>query len=284
VSIAVVYLASPRDWSHQKWTRLECLRASLKLLRKFAPPWPVIIFHENYRKEDEEFLLAVHPDITFSQVDFSTHIHRYKPGYRDARVGTYGYGMMCRFFSGVMQVHPLLNPYTHYIRLDDDSYIQSPITPEIVQRILSNDYTYRCTFEDYSPSLWDYSIEFMRKNGLPVDPKLRTVATAPYTNYHSSSIRLWKHHVVREYLRGIEEQDGCITKGWDDAIIQGVIAKMICPVLGYGVHLENGFCYRHNQHCSHRPGHGHSELCLDGNDEHHKGDINYQWGPPKSLC
>lgn len=283
MNLVVVYLAAPLGWSWLKWSRLDCLKASLKLLKRFGPGFPVVVFHEDYTEKEHDELVAIYPNLKLALVDFSTHRDRYKPGYREARVGTYGYGMMCRFFSGVMQDHPALAGYTHYMRLDDDSYLLSELTPSVLSRIEANDYTYRCTFEDYSPSLWDYSIGFMRKNGLPVDPKIRKIAIAPYTNYHTSSLRLWKHHVVREYLKGIEEQDGCITKGWDDALIQGVIAKMICPVIGCGVHVEDGFCYRHNQHCSHRQGHTHTGLCLDGNDEHHHGDINYQWGPPMGL-
>lgn len=285
MNLAVVYLASPRDWGWLRWSRLDCLDASLRLLARFMPGYPVIIFHEDYTEEDKLRLDLSCGSIKFVQVDFSTHHHRYKAGYRSERVGTYGYGMMCRFFSGVMQSHPALDGFSHYMRLDDDSYILSPMDSGVMLRIEDNDYTYRCTFEDPENhrSLWDHTLQFMRDHQIPVNPNTEYHSSAPYTNYHTSSLRLWNHPAVKAFTNSIEECDGCIKKGWDDAMIQGTIARLLCPATGHRVHVENGFCYRHNQHCSHRPGHGHGLLCKDGNDNHHHGDINQQWGPP-ILC
>ena len=285
MNLAVVYLASPREWGWLKWSRLDCLEASLKLLKKHTPGWPVIIFHEDYTVDDKLRLELAYGSINFVHVNFSTHKHRYKAGYRTERVGTYGYGMMCRFFSGVMQAHPALQSFTHYMRLDDDSYILSPLTEQTLYRIFDNDYTYRCTFEDEPNhrALWDHTLQFLRDHQIPINSKTEYRPTAPYTNYHTASLRLWQHPAVKAFIESIEACDGCITKGWDDAMIQGTIAKLFCPVTGHRVHVEDGFCYRHNQHCSHRPGHTHGPLCKDGNDAHHGGNPNYQWGPP-ILC
>lgn len=283
MNLAVVYLASPRDWGWLKWSRIDCLEASLKLLRQNAPSCQVIIFHEDYQVEDMKRLWVAYPRTVFQQVDFSTHKDRYKPGYRSERVGTYGYGMMCRFFCGVMQSDPRLNPFTHYLRLDDDSYIMSPLTAPVLQRIAKHDYTYRCTFEDHHEPLWNFAIKFMRDHAIPIPAGAEYSAMVPYTNYHTASLKLWRHPVVRQFMADIEAVDGCITKGWDDAVIQGVMLKLFFPAMGMTSLEEREFCYRHNQHCSHRPGVGHGKLCEDGNDAHHHGDINQQWGPPV-LC
>ncbi len=279
MNLAVVYLASPRSWGWLKWSRLDCMEASLKLLRRHAPLPQVIIFHEDLNDGDRYRLQKVWPRIVFSPVDFSTHKHRYKPGYRDERVGTYGYGMMCRFFSGVMQAHPLLQGFTHYMRLDDDSYILSPLNERILNRIATHDYTYRCAFEDHHKPLWDFTIQFMQRHRIPI-PAVEYSAMVPYTNYHTASLAMWRHPVIKQFVADIETQDGCITKGWDDAVIQGVMLRLLFPAMGMRFHVEQDFCYRHNQHCSHRSGVGHGELCKDGNDTHHHGDINQQWGPP----
>lgn len=276
---AIVYLASPREWGWLKWSRLDCMEASLKLVRKFLGQYPIYVFHEDLNSDDKVRLSKVYP-IFFIPVDFSTHKHLYKPGYRSERVGSYGYGMMCRFFSGVMQEHPALSGHTHYIRLDDDSYIMSSMK-EVVPKILDHDYTYRCTFEDHSPDFWPHVFKFMDSEGLPIQGSRKDLHAVPYTNYHTASLRLWKHPVVQRFTQSIENCNGAITKGWDDALVQGAIARFLCPALGFRVRIEDGFCYRHNQHCSHRNGVGHGELCKDGNDQHHHGDINQQWGPPK---
>ena len=223
---------------------------------------------------------VTYANITFVTVDFTTHVDRFKPGPRiSERVGSYGYGMMCRFFSGVVQAHPALDSYSHYIRLDDDSYLLSELTPDVLSRLVSHDYTYRCVFDDPCPSLWDFAFDFMRKRGFTVNESLKARTQMPYTNYHSSSLRLWRHPMVLEFTSEIENTDGCLTQGWDDAMIGGVIAYLICPAIGYEVHYEKGFCYRHNQHCSHRAGFGHSSLCVDDSETTNP---NWQWGPP--IC
>jgi hypothetical protein len=283
MNLAIVYLASPRAWGWLKWSRLDCLKASLKLVARFMPGYPVVIFHEDYTCEDElrlykAYVGAMAP-IQLVKVDFSTHENLYRPGYRSERVGTYGYGMMCRFFSGVMQAHPALDGFTHYMRLDDDSYILSDMA-QVIPKILDHDYTYRTTFEDRSEGFWPHVFQFMLENHLPVPAQVPNLHAVPYTNYHTSSLRLWKHPIVKSFTDSIEAVNGGITMGWDDALVQGAIARFLCPALGFRVRVEDGFCYRHNQHCSHRAGHGHGELCKDGNDAHHKGAINQQWGPP----
>lgn len=283
MNLAAVYLASPRDWGWLKWSRLDCLEASLKLLRLNAPSVQVLIFHEDYTDADKERLWRVYPRIKFEPVDFSTHKDRYKPGYRSERVGSYGYGMMCRFFCGVVQSHPLLQGFSHYMRLDDDSYLLSPLTADVLRRIEASDYTYRCSFGDEHRALWAFALDFMRRHQIPIPDGLDYSESVPYTNYHTASLKLWRHPVVQQFMADIEAADGCITKGWDDAVVQGVMVRLMFPAMGMKAHREQGFCYRHNQHCSHRPGTSHGALCKDGNDAHHHGDINQQWGPPANL-
>lgn len=56
---------------------------------------------------------------------------------------------MCRFFSGILQKYEQLQNYTHYMRLDDDSYFLEPmITQEHIHKLLDFDYTYRTLFYD----------------------------------------------------------------------------------------------------------------------------------------
>lgn len=285
MKLVVVYLASPRDWGWLKWSRLDCLSASLKLLQRFAPePLPVIVFHEDYTSEDMARLRAVYPKITFEQVDFSTHQHRYEGNKRGSRTGSYGYGMMCRFFCGPMQSHPSLQGYSHYMRLDDDSYLLSPLDAGVMGRIQSFDYTYRCTFEDPHESLWQHTLEFLRDHQIPIPAGARYSGTAPYTNYHTCNLAVWRHPVMVEFMASVEARDGCLNLGWDDAVIAEVMVKLLLPAMGCSTHMETGFCYRHNQHCSHRGGHGHGPLCKDGNEAHHGGNPSYQWGPPFNLC
>lgn len=269
--LVVIYLAAPREWGHMKWSRLDCLAASLTMLKKYGPPLPVIVFHEDYTAEDKARLLSILSGIVFERVDFSTHHSVYVNVRPNERVGTYGYGMMCRFFSGVVQAHPLVQGYTHYLRLDDDSYIVAPVTEATMSRMLASDYTYNSVFSDPCNDLFKFTQDFMEGEHLPVPTKHNE--NAPFTNFHAASLALWRHPVVSRYVAAIERENGCLCHRWDDAQIQGMIVNHICPVVGLKVHLEPEFAYRHNQQCVHQG--QHTRHCTDGVN------VKHPWGPPE---
>ena len=127
----IVYLADKRDrYDPVGWYRFDCLLASVQTVVKFLPPMPIAIFHEDLKPEDEARIRALvpHPEVHFDQVDFggqeAFHVNRRPEG----RTGIYGYCMMCRFFSGPVQAHPLVAKHTHYMRLDDDNYFVAPVS------------------------------------------------------------------------------------------------------------------------------------------------------------
>jgi len=266
--LVVVYLASPREWGWLDWTRLDCIEASLKLLDKYVRPTPVIVFHEDYTDEDKERLLKANPRITFEKVDFTGQEEHYRNVRPNERVGTYGYGMMCRFFSGVMQAHPLLEPYTHYMRLDDDSYIVSKVQDSLLDYLCTYDYVYNSLFSDPHQDLYDWTISYLKYNN--PDIKIEYREAVPYTNFHIASLALWKHPVIKNYTDAIEAKHGCLAYRWDDAQIGQIvysIAKQIGLVTGV-----TPFPYRHNQQCCHTG--PHTIHCRDGRND------QYPWGPP----
>ncbi len=277
-SLVVVYLASPRAEGWLEWHRLECLFASLVLLHQMQP-LPVIIFHEDYTEADMKMLRTAVDhhgnDITFEQVDFRGHEDAYVDRRPGERVGTYGYTMMCRFFSGVMQRHPLVRPYSHYMRLDDDSYIVGRVEDSVVERLQSFDYSYSSTFCDPYPDLWDFAVRFMAGEGLK--PACDYSEKVPYTNFHVASLRLWRHPVVERFVDALEAERGCVKYRWDDAMTNAVIAFAIAPALGLTVNLEREFPYRHNQQCVHKG--PHTPYCVDGRTP----PPVFHWGPPAQV-
>lgn len=277
MSLVVVYLASPRAAGHLAWTRLECLFASLSLLRKHVRfgTLPVIVFHEDYEQMDMLTLLKAYPHIRFEKVNFSGHEDAYVDRRPGERVGSYPYTMMCRFFSGQMQRHPLLAPYTHYMRLDDDSYIVAPVADSTIARLQTFDYSYSSTFSDPAPDLWEFAFRFMAREGLT--PACDATNGVPYTNFHAASLRLWRHPVVERFVDALEAERGCVRYRWDDAQVAAVIAFAMAPALGLTVNLEREFPYRHNQQCIHQG--PCTPYCLDG---HHPAGA-FQWGPPKEI-
>lgn len=260
--LCIVYLASPRDFViHDRGvahSRLEVLRRSIELTRRGFPTTDLFVFHEDYTDEDKASL----PGVTeFLPVDFTTP----QVPYASTNTSRKGYLMMCRFFCGVLQSHPRLQSYTHYMRLDDDSFFQPPyLTEETVRPLLGHDYVYRSAFIEFrdQQSLFDFTIRFLRTSGVsPIQmsilkARLRSIrilsgdrysGLAPYNNFHVSSLAMWRHPRVRAYLNAIEASGGIFRYGWLDANIHAMIVFVLdCVQAQHAAY----FGYRHNYHVS----------------------------------
>jgi hypothetical protein len=263
MKICIVYLASPRAFREDMFQTLRTtlLKHSLAITRRVLPNTDIYVFHEDYTETEFNELPGVKQ---FIQVDFSGFEQFRAPGLRRP----YGYLMMCRFFSGVMQAHPVLQDYTHYLRLDDDSYLIEPyITESCLNKFENNDYVIRSIFRDDQDqqSLCDFTFQFLEQNGyknvLPILKKqlyscnfLKAdglyTGLAPYNNFHIASLRLWKHPLIQSYIRALEECHGILRYGWMDANIHAMIIYVLAPVSNLNIHYEDSFGYRHNQHFS----------------------------------
>lgn len=265
MSWCIVYLASPR--SHHiyndptKYSRLELLQGSVAIARNLFPTIDILVFHEDYTDED----MASLPGVTkFISVDFTGREHLYTRPLRRP----YGYLMMCRFFSGIMQSHPEVKAYTHYMRLDDDSYFLEPYLSEatVTQSLLQHDYVFRSTFRDPQDqqSLWEFTVDFLRGEGYGAHIEtLKTVlrkkyflvkdwytGLAPYNNFHIASQRLWQNPLTQRYIAAIEASNGIFQRGWMDANIHGMIIYVLTLFMGMKIHHDASFGYRHNVHVS----------------------------------
>jgi hypothetical protein len=223
----------------------------MRITRSIFPTKDIYVYHEDFTHEEFDYL----PPANFIQVDFKGHEAMYNPdtGRR------YGYLMMSRFFSGVLQSRPELQQYTHYMRLDDDSYFVEPfISEDAVDSMMSCDYVYRSIFYEgqSQQGLYDFTVQFMRDWGLHVDvagleasgfiKNGRYSGIAPYNNFHVSSLALWKRPIVRQYLEALETANGILGHAWLDANIHAMITSVLAPC---AVHIGN-FGYHHNKHVS----------------------------------
>jgi len=261
MSVCIVYLASPRNFTVYGIRRYDVLRKSLAITRKCLPNVPVFVFHEDYTEEDIRHLP---PGIVCERVSFKG----FESVYNRALPNAYGYLMMCRFFSGVVQRHPLIQPFTHYLRLDDDSFFLQPYLTELqVNSMLAHDYVYRAMFREIRPqqSLYEFTMKFIRKvarNPIQVVSVEQNLARhrivsntgeytgfAPYNNFHISSLRLWNHPIVRRYVDDVEASMGILHLGWLDANIHAMIVFAVSRVCSnMSIMPCTFFGYRHNHH------------------------------------
>ncbi len=263
MSFCILYLASPRKFCVDPTNepRIDLLETSVEIAHRIFPDTDIYVFHEDYTYEEFNRLPGVKQ---FIQVDFSGLEHLRTPGLRRP----YGYLMMCRFFSGVVQANPILQRYTHYMRLDDDSFFMEPyLTEEKVKSLLTQDYVFRSVFQDTQDqqSLFDFTFRFLSQHGYGQHiPKLRTelqkrhmmnanglyTGLAPYNNFHIASFRLWNHPLIQKYVQAVEESAGILKYGWMDANIHSMIIFVLCLFIDMQIHHEASFGYRHNRHIS----------------------------------
>lgn len=265
MNLCIVYLASPSQFLIHPTNpvrRYEVLKYSLQTVRPMFPNTPIYVFHEDYSEEDMRGLQDLVTE--FYTVDFSGFDNVY------VRVNaSKGYMMMCRFFSGILQQHPVLQKHTHYLRFDDDSYLIQPFLTETrVHSYRNYDYVYRSIFFENKPqqSLYDFTIQFLRSLGMTeieymnIRSKLQResflignqyTGKAPYNNFHVSSIRLWKHPIVEKYIESIENVHGVLGQGWLDANIHAMIVWVLSRKYPDIRSLaDTAFGYRHNVHVS----------------------------------
>lgn len=253
VDFCVVYLASPRLAAVGGVPRLTALLASLRSVRACLPESsPVLIFHEDYTEEDKDQIRAIVPSCEFHEVDFTIGDADFVRHRRPK-----GYMLMCRFWSGVVQQHPALQRFTHYMRLDDDSYFINPkLERRELVRMSGADYSFRQLFFDPSPEhsrLYAFTVDFLRQAGL-VEPTHRLLAKGAYTgkavynNFHFASLRFWRHPLVGRFVEAVEAERGCLRCGWMDANLHTMILALLVPHTDLAVNQELHFGYRHNHH------------------------------------
>jgi hypothetical protein len=223
------------------------------------PTTDIFVFHEDFEENDKAQLPPIKEYI---QVDFTGHDDVFVK-----HVFPKGYVLMCRFFSGILQRTPQLQAYTHYMRLDDDAYFQTPwITESHVNSLCSHDYVFRSLFYDLKDhqGLLDFTLDFVREKGYEknmfdlqkwlelrgVTRNFKYTGLAPYNNFHLASLRLWSHPLIAEYVDRLEAKHGCLRHGWLDANIHAMIIWVLSPLIGMRVHHDGSFGYRHNKHVS----------------------------------
>ena len=228
---------------------------------------PVLIFHEDLTPDIMEDFIEIYKDITFHKLDsFRDNALPYnKSNCKCSK----GYMTMCRFFSGILQQHEALQCYEHYIRMDDDSFLIEPFID--IDTFLypwhsgNSDYVFRTLFKDNAEKinkpngLFNFTNQFCLQYKLPIHkliPDLIKIqflyndmytGLAPYNNFHYSSLKLWKHPVIKHYIKIIIDNNFIHKHGWMDANIHAMIIFILAPLIGMKVQNITNFGYRHNR-------------------------------------
>lgn len=157
VKAAWVYLAqNTRSDASYGVDRCGPLNRSLDLLHQNSLnnfPRPVIIFHEgDFGPDDQAAITAKWPLVQFREIHFEMPSFLADDAIPERWAGQFsiGYRHMIRFYSSL--IYPLLwDEFDYYARMDDDSFLLSPMTYDLFDFMAKNnlDYTYRVDCQDH---------------------------------------------------------------------------------------------------------------------------------------
>lgn len=242
---AVVYLAQAKPKCMQKLSR------SLKLLQQNllrTYPYPVVLFHEgDFTHDIQQSLRGVCPTIEFREVDISP------PPWIDCSDSAnwamrkshgLGYNNMCRFFT--IGIYEHLQDFDYYMRLDDDSYIQSPFLadPFVFMRDNGKEYGFRGKAKESRAA-----IQGLKKCLEDFDPRIKMLPEPTrvyYTNFHMARTQLWSSEPMRGALQCVDRNGGIYKKRWGDAPIHTLLLPAYLQP--NQIHRFTDFAYQHGRY------------------------------------
>lgn len=265
---AIVYLARNIEHSVKELKlSLDLLYSNYNTLHKHD----VWIFHEgdfdlmtqrDIRQERGEirfYRLTVNSEVWREYPDFvrgQQHMHTQYP---------LGYRKMCRWFSVTMWRVLDAMGYEYVMRMDDDSYILSPIPYDIFAFMSSNhfDYAYRTGAVEAAGNLyWDFVQTYARSKGWGVAEILPLMDSCQdktslddfnfancgllrgfYNNFFVSRVQRWLEDDVQDLLGLFDNSGMMFLERWGDLTVHSTVVKLLFPPSS--VHRFVGWGYAH---------------------------------------
>lgn len=161
---------------------------------------------------------------------------------------TLGYRHMCRFFSGDIYNHPILQNYDYYLRLDTDSFILKPINYNIFDYAREYNYYYgyikdavQFDHPKVVEGLWNYCR--MKYGDKVITPERQMF----YTNFELGKMSWFLDKEYQEFYNHIDSSGGIYINRWGDAPIKKIGIDMLMdkkhqwPVAD--IAYQHGACY-----------------------------------------
>jgi hypothetical protein len=198
----------------------------------------VLIKYEGYTEEDLEYFKNKYSNIEFIFEEINSKLPDFldyneviqninkKPikHWRDL-----GYRFMCYFYACEIFNHPIISKYKYYMRVDDDSFIESPIANDLFAFMHRNqfDYVYRTLIKSECVISNEGIINFF--GSLGTEYNYISGDVDPFNNFHICNISAIKNN---EIIKNKELITNIFFKRWGDATIHG----------GYIKHLKLKHC------------------------------------------
>lgn len=204
--------------------------------------------------EIDKSLWSIPPHI---DVDLAKANWTNEPGDRGA-----SYRHMCRFYSGLLPMHPSLDKYDYYWRLDADAvyYCDIPYDPFWLMKKWNKKYAFTMVLgEQFSTirTLWQTTVKFMESHSDLLHPNsfIKSFVN-PKSNYYNLC-QFWNNFEIvsvgwlrspeyQSYFRFLDQAGGFYYERWGDAPIRTLAAGMLLEPRD--VHYFRDIGYFHYPH------------------------------------
>jgi alpha 1,2-mannosyltransferase len=142
---------------------------------------------------------------------------------------------MCHFFANDIFLRPELEGYRYYMRMDDDSYILSPLRENVfaVMSTHAYRYAYRVIVKDkpqYCRGLWARAEAYFTESSSAIRPFSEvTPCGAFYTNFEICDLAWFQSEPWQGFFRVIDEAGGIWRHRWGDHVIRFIGVKALVP-------------------------------------------------------
>jgi len=206
----------------------------------------VIIFNEgDFTAEHQDQLRALCPSIEFRQINIDP-----PPWIATHRAATWamprfgvGYRNMYRLFA--LGLYPYIEDLDYYMRLDDDSFVLSPITRDPFKHMVENDvhYMYRSRTRESTKAVVGLTTAVHQHDK---DFTRKIVKYIFYNNYHVARRAMFTEEPFASALDYIDKRGGIYTGRWGDAPIHTLLLEQY--LIKGEIEHDKSFKYQHGRH------------------------------------
>ena len=163
-----------------------------------------------------------------------------------------GYRNMCRFFSGEFHKQEILHNYEYYLRLDNDSYILTPLNYDIFKFAKDNDLNYgycepavQVDTEKVISGFNEFTRDYIDKNDIKTYANLETIPEGKmfYTNFELGKVKWFVESKYMDFYDAIDKSGYIYIRRWGDAPIKYMGVSLFCKP--EKVIPIKGFTYQH---------------------------------------
>lgn len=182
-------------------------------------------------------------------------------------INSLSYRHMCRYFSGFFMLHPLLQGFDYYWRVEPDVNFYCDVNPDPFKQMAEGQFKYGFNImvpEDIRtiPSLWPTVRQFMEKFPQHVNSHNALAGLLPAStgNYNDQGCHFWSNFEIgdlnwlrsreyQDYFKFLDETNVFFLERWGDAPVHSLAAGILLPA--DAIYFFQNIGYRHDwyKHC-----------------------------------